>query len=227
MSRWKRLHLDGRRAWAQHAAQIPDRPNPSGLLRDADCFAFGLFRCLGRSRPSLLQRCPVSTSGACANLSESFPCLTCGACCATYRVSFYWAEALGPLEVWTERLTPHMACMVGTNRPQPRCAALQGVVGESAFCTLYPERPSPCRELEPGDDRCARAREGHGLAPIRPLLPLDPPGLAAAVALDPLAISVVLPPEPPAAAVELLVAVDGSGLGASRASDDEPTLPLA
>ncbi|OZZ73507.1 zinc/iron-chelating domain-containing protein, partial [Klebsiella pneumoniae] len=26
-------------------------------------------------------------------MSEINPCMTCGACCAYFRVSFYWAEA--------------------------------------------------------------------------------------------------------------------------------------
>jgi uncharacterized protein len=112
-----------------------------------------------------------------AHLNEPSPCLSCGACCATYRVSFYWAESLGPLEPWTERVTPHLAGMVGTSRVPPRCAALQGVVGDSAFCSVYPYRPSPCRELELGDERCDRARTRHGLDPVPKPIQVERPGL--------------------------------------------------
>lgn len=204
---------------AQHFAPSCPPFNPRGLLRDADCFAFGLSRPLRRPRPRFLQRCPASTTGPGANLSEPFPCLTCGACCATYRASFYWTEAEGPLEAWTERLTPHLACMVGTNRPEPRCAALQGVVGESAFCTVYPDRPSPCRELEPGDERCMRARTRHGMGPLPPLLPVDLPGLAALATLDLFAVEAALLPEPPVPAVAPILKADARGTSVSAAAE--------
>lgn len=96
------------------------------------------------------------------------PCLQCGACCATYRVSFYWAEAdargIDPRRI--EQLTPWFACMVGTNQPRPRCWALDGVVGREVACTVYVQRPGPCRELQIGDDKCRAARLGHGLVAL-------------------------------------------------------------
>lgn len=63
-------------------------------------------------------------------MSEINPCMTCGACCAYFRVSFYWAEAddaggLVPAAL-TEPLTPFLRCMSGTNQRQSRCAALSG-----------------------------------------------------------------------------------------------------
>ncbi|SXC75106.1 putative ferredoxin [Klebsiella quasipneumoniae] len=63
-------------------------------------------------------------------MSEINPCMTCGACCAYFRVSFYWAEAddAGGLvpSALTEPLTPFLRCMSGTNQRQGRCAALSG-----------------------------------------------------------------------------------------------------
>ena len=60
-------------------------------------------------------------------MSEINPCMTCGACCAYFRVSFYWAEAddAGGLvpSALTEPLTPFLRCMSGTNQRQSRCAA--------------------------------------------------------------------------------------------------------
>ncbi len=47
-------------------------------------------------------------------------CLRCGACCAHFRVSFYWAEAELIDEHLVEPLTPVYSCMRGTNRVQPR-----------------------------------------------------------------------------------------------------------
>jgi uncharacterized protein len=164
-----------------------------------DFSVFGHARLARRIPPRGLPGPPAPASEVRAHLNEPSPCLSCGACCATYRVSFYWAESLGPLEPWTEHLTPHLSCMVGTSRPLPRCAALQGVVGDSAFCTVYPHRPSPCRELEPGDERCDRARIRHGLSPISKPIHLERPGLAAAPAVlptapAPVSHNAILPP---------------------------------
>ena len=95
-------------------------------------------------------------------------CQQCGACCASFRVSFYWAEAVqrGLADSCTERVNPHLVSMAGTNRPATRCCALQGEVGKQVACLVYPARPSPCRELQPGDDKCSRARARYGLAPL-------------------------------------------------------------
>ncbi len=93
------------------------------------------------------------------------PCTRCGACCAHFRVSFYWAEAAerGLPETLYEPLTPVMACMRGTHSKTPRCSALAGEVGGQVACTVYAQRCSPCRELQPGDAKCQQARAAHGL----------------------------------------------------------------
>ncbi len=128
------------------------------------------------------------------------PCLRCGACCAKYRVSFYWGEAdeaqggAIPIEL-TEELTPFRRCMKGTNRRQPRCVALEGEIGVSVRCAIYEHRPSPCREFgvqwesghlytEEADlKRCNEARAARGLPPLSPEpakpipLPKDWPGV--------------------------------------------------
>lgn len=107
------------------------------------------------------------------------PCLDCGACCAFFRVSFYWAEAerfLGgtvPAEL-TSRLNSHLAVMRGTEARPVRCVALQGRIGESVACSIYEHRPSPCRELMPAwvrgepSPQCDKARAAHGLPPLEP-----------------------------------------------------------
>ena len=95
-------------------------------------------------------------------------CQHCGACCAAFRVSFYWAEseANGIPSALTQRLNPWMSCMAGTQQPAPRCLALQGEVGKAVACAIYERRPSPCKEVMPGDDKCQRARARHGLPPL-------------------------------------------------------------
>ena len=98
------------------------------------------------------------------------PCLACGACCAAFRVSFYWGEAeeRGLPERLTEPVQRWFACMAGTNQARPRCVALQGDVGGPVACTAYAQRPTPCREVEAGDDKCRQARALHGLVPLEP-----------------------------------------------------------
>ena len=111
------------------------------------------------------------------------PCMTCGACCAYFRVSFYWAEAddaggVVPVDL-TEPLSLLMRNMRGTNDRTPRCVALQGEPGSCVSCGIYEQRPSPCREFAmSGEDdvvneACDRARARHGLpALFHPSLPV-------------------------------------------------------
>jgi Fe-S-cluster containining protein len=104
-------------------------------------------------------------------------CQSCGACCVTYRVSFYHGEidefpgGIVPAGL-TDRVTPHLACMRGTDRQPPRCVALRGEIGKEVGCAIYEFRPSPCREFAPlaavgqGDEACNSARRRHGLPPL-------------------------------------------------------------
>ncbi len=120
------------------------------------------------------------------------PCVACGACCAHYRVSFYWTEAepfLGGTvpSALTAKLDPHRLVMAGTQARPARCVALEGVVGRGTACRIYPDRPSPCRDLQPSwaegapNDQCDRARLAHGLPPLTaddfvdPVEPTNPP----------------------------------------------------
>jgi hypothetical protein len=110
-----------------------------------------------------------STDADCPPMSDPNPCLHCGACCAHFRVSFYWAEAeaTGLPEALTEPINPWHACMRGTADPHaPRCIALSGTVGEQVACAVYAQRPETCHEVTPGDDKCIRARARHGLAAL-------------------------------------------------------------
>ncbi len=108
-------------------------------------------------------------------MSSDNVCMSCGACCGFFRVSFYWGEVEGEYrvpEALVEPLPPFRGCMQGTNQAQPRCVALTGTIGEAVSCSIYPNRPSPCREFNPladvgvTDEACARARRRHGLAPL-------------------------------------------------------------
>ncbi|TXH68650.1 MAG: YkgJ family cysteine cluster protein [Thiothrix sp.] len=107
------------------------------------------------------------------------PCLSCGACCACFRVSFYWGESDAapggyvPAAL-TQPISPYRAAMQGTDQPEPRCVALEGQVGSQVLCTIHPKRPSPCREFNASweknifNEACDRARQKYHLAALEP-----------------------------------------------------------
>lgn len=109
-------------------------------------------------------------------MEETSPCTHCGACCASFRVSFYWGEADDAPGGWvpaeaTERLNQHLRCMRGTNSTTPRCDQLQGDI-PGALCSIYPLRPGTCHDMQPYmadgrvNEQCSRARAKYGLSPV-------------------------------------------------------------
>ncbi len=121
--------------------------------------------------------------GIIRTVARENPCLACGACCAFFRVSFYWGETTDSPEGTvpahlTENITPFVRAMKGTDRKQPHCVALEGDVGQTVRCHIYENRPSPCRDFavdfvdgqvvaSPEDhERCSRARARYNLLPI-------------------------------------------------------------
>jgi Fe-S-cluster containining protein len=104
------------------------------------------------------------------------PCLTCGACCASFRVDFATEELQSQGGCVPDGLAvdllPGLMRMRGTDHVRPRCAALVGTVGETASCGIYEWRPGPCREfgervpMGVADEACNRARRLHGLPPL-------------------------------------------------------------
>ena len=93
-------------------------------------------------------------------------CLSCGACCAFFRVSFYWAEGETMPSDVIEQLSPVYSCMKGTNQKNPRCVMLSGEIGQQVSCTMYEHRSSSCKEVQAGDEQCNKARYAHGLIPL-------------------------------------------------------------
>ena len=95
-------------------------------------------------------------------------CVACGACCAHFRVSFYWAETnahpAGQVPATlTVPISPHHVAMRGTDQQPARCVALTGQVGHAVSCAIYAQRSSTCREFAEGSEACNRARSRHGL----------------------------------------------------------------
>lgn len=108
------------------------------------------------------------------------PCLRCGACCATFRVSMHWSQTeptLGgevPAEL-TVKVGTHSVAMRGTDSSTAtRCVALRGDVGGCSSCAIYSVRPPVCREvmasyeLGSADPQCDKARIRHGLPLLTP-----------------------------------------------------------
>ena len=107
------------------------------------------------------------------------PCLTCGACCATFRVSLHWSETDpglggGVPAALTEKLDAHRVAMRGTWEQQPRCVALDADIGRHSRCTIHPVRPSVCRQVQASWEsgaisaQCDKARAAHGLPMLTP-----------------------------------------------------------
>ena len=108
------------------------------------------------------------------------PCLRCGACCASFRIEFYWREAnpqdhaqAVPDGLWVDQ-TQNTRCMKGsTEKHHPKCIALEGRVGNEVKCTIYQNRPSVCRRFQASyedgkhNSRCDEARTKHGMKPLR------------------------------------------------------------
>jgi len=108
--------------------------------------------------------------------------MECGACCASFRVAFYWREAESKDAYkavpagYFEELDSMSRCMKGTNnKHHPQCVALKGTIGVDGHCSIYENRPSPCRKFEASyenghrNTRCDDARAKHGLKPLRPM----------------------------------------------------------
>ncbi len=104
----------------------------------------------------------------------SHPCLSCGACCASFRVDFsvYELQERGGKvpDGLADTITDSLCRMRGTDYSPVRCAALTGKMGEKVACGIYEWRPSPCREFAAGSDACQQARQRHGLPALQGLV---------------------------------------------------------
>lgn len=110
-------------------------------------------------------------------MSKLHPCQSCGACCVVYKVSFDWSETSEnsyqvPIEL-TTKSNPQTGVMKFVNPKKTRCVALDGNIGKYVSCSIYSNRPSPCRKfmanLEAGipNPRCDEARRVVGLSPLQ------------------------------------------------------------
>ena len=113
------------------------------------------------------------------DVGSTHPCVSCGACCAYFRASFYFGEcsAYGVPDEMVEPISPFLVAMKGTtSRKNTRCIALKGTIGEfGTTCSIYDNRSSTCRDFVPSFEdgktqtpECDKARVFHGLEPLVP-----------------------------------------------------------
>jgi len=101
---------------------------------------------------------------ACAHWEPIVDCRTCGACCreAYHSVTVSMRDPV----IWQE---PDLIVRHGPRfeirREGSRCAALNVGEGRSYTCSIYENRPRPCREFAAGGRHCLDARRRVGLSP--------------------------------------------------------------
>jgi uncharacterized protein len=104
------------------------------------------------------------------------PCSDCGLCCSHFRIGFYAGEVEGGLGgfVPSEKVIKFndvRAVMKGTENGG-RCIALTGEIGKNVGCSIYHNRPTPCREFPVWEEngranaKCNELRQKHGLPTI-------------------------------------------------------------
>ncbi|CRM54608.1 MULTISPECIES: YkgJ family cysteine cluster protein [Pseudomonas] len=109
-------------------------------------------------------------------MSDASPCLSCGACCSYFRVSFFWGECASsggtvPDDLVVQ-INPSRVAMIGTDQKPARCCSLEGEVGSGTRCSIYEQRSSVCRDFESSWSQgevnvdCDAARAAFGLAPL-------------------------------------------------------------
>ena len=115
-------------------------------------------------------------------LSNLNLCERCGACCAIWKVCFAATEletrkSGGVPIVFTLQVNETQLAMKGTEQIPKRCCALKGRVGNKVSCSIYPFRPTTCRnfkaswEMGISNHNCDRARAIYGLVPFGSLMP--------------------------------------------------------
>lgn len=103
------------------------------------------------------------------------PCQSCGACCATLRITFPAAELAARGGCVPDALAePYGNAMCMRTTAAGACIALRGTPGQVMACSIYEWRPQACRDFAPlaavgrSDAACDEARRRRGLAPLGP-----------------------------------------------------------
>lgn len=106
----------------------------------------------------------------------TYDCRTCGACCTNpdenraegfvHYVEVHPRDAILNERELVRRLVVHDPDGVPHLRldGSGRCVALLGKLGKSVRCSIYEHRPTPCRKVEAGSERCLAHRRERGLS---------------------------------------------------------------
>jgi Putative zinc- or iron-chelating domain len=149
---------------APHPTGLPAAPIAAPERSCGGCAwrdAAGLCR---QARPD-----PVAVAAewpGCARWEGTLDCQECGACC---RAAYHsvTVEADDPAVTRWPELVVDRGSYLELRRVGDRCAALAGDAngsGDERFaCTIYADRPRPCREFELGGENCLIARRRVGL----------------------------------------------------------------
>jgi Fe-S-cluster containining protein len=107
--------------------------------------------------------------------ANPFDCTRCGACCANPDENrseqfldyvevrardrlLEKPELVRRFVVYNSEGVPHLRL-----HPDGRCLALRGRIGHRVTCTIYDDRPTGCRKVEAGSERCLAYRRERGL----------------------------------------------------------------
>jgi uncharacterized protein len=107
--------------------------------------------------------------------SPEFDCTRCGACCAnpdenrsehfvdyvevlSHDRLFEKPDLVRRFVVYNADGIPHLRL-----HRDGRCMALRGKLGRRVTCTIYEDRPTGCRKVEAGSERCLTYRRERGL----------------------------------------------------------------
>ncbi len=162
----------------------PWRPHPSGAgvvsgvhESGATCgtcawrFVGGRGKAVARCRRGETPRVDDAWP-ACEGWEPDLDCQTCGACCR----EAYGSVTISRREPFVKKhpeLVVVRETYVEVARTGPRCAALAGGPAsvDEPFdprrpyaCTVYDDRPTPCRDLQRGGEHCLTARKRVGLS---------------------------------------------------------------
>jgi uncharacterized protein len=107
---------------------------------------------------------------------EPYDCQECGACCVhlgPYDGNAYVyldreeAGRMRRLGMRVIEATMGSRCLAAAPHEGadgwPACVAFEGNLGARCGCSVYRDRPSVCRDFEPGGDLCREARDRAGL----------------------------------------------------------------
>jgi Fe-S-cluster containining protein len=108
----------------------------------------------------------------------TFDCQSCGACCynpAHNRAEgfFEYVQVMNDDVMMAPEHDDVRARLTYTNEKgevhllltphEQRCVGLAGAIGRKVKCTIYDVRPSPCRNMTPGSEKCLARRAEWGI----------------------------------------------------------------